>query len=209
MTPFFAILKSPYKRHWYIIMLNILKWAALSLVLVSCQNTLISTAASEDQSVISSSQEIQAPSQLTAEVLSPTQIKLQWQRQPNHKQFTVYLNDAIIASQITDTHYLLQNLSPLSSYSVKVEAQLDNKKSSPKSEALMLTTPYTTSAAVEKLKATEQRLLAVEIYADGVVALSASKQMDTLSNPDGTLFYASDLFIFNASSKPAAIHKPN
>lgn len=97
MTPFFAILKSPYKRHWYSIMLNILKWTALSLVLVSCQNTLISTAASEDQSVISSSQEIQAPSQLTAEVLSPTQIKLQWQHQPNHKQFTVYLNDDFVA----------------------------------------------------------------------------------------------------------------
>lgn len=175
-------------------MLKKLKCLGLLVMLFSCQNTPQNAAQNMPSTPTQAATVAQAPSALSAEVISPTQIQLQWQSPPDHKGFTLYLNDEIVASNLSENQYLLQGLSPFSNYTVQVQMHLENDLLS-KSEPLKITTPYTPAAAVEKIKGTEQRVLAIEVSNVDIIALSAKKQTGTLSNPDGTLFYASDLYL--------------
>lgn len=182
-------------------MLKSLSYLCLLFVLTSCQNSLETAIVSpnldsqpqipHENALLSAAL---APSHLSAETVSPTQVKLRWQGQANHKSYTLYLNNEVVASQVTETQYLLQGLAPFSEYEVHIQAQLDGD-SSPKSEPFKITTPYTDAAALEKIKATKQRLMAIEVYDNGIIALSAKKLDGSLANPDGTPFYASDLYL--------------
>ena len=94
-----------------------------------------------------------APQNVVAEATSPYSIKLTWNAVAGAATYKIYLADAVVASDITETEYTIEGLAPQNTYYYTVTA-INVKGESPKSTAAGATTPMAMPDVPQNLVAT-------------------------------------------------------